>query len=76
MGEFFGLDGFYMKDVSRNPVGWHKDRLESLLISKAHAVGAKGITIGRLEADDRRNIAAGGDNSNQKNGHYCDCYVF
>lgn len=45
LGKKLGLKKLYMKDESKNPTFSHKDRLCSLLISKAVADGAPGITI-------------------------------
>lgn len=46
MGEYLGLDELYMKDESKNPTGSHKDRLASVIVSKALADGAKGVALG------------------------------
>lgn len=45
LGAHFGLDHLYMKDESKNPSLSHKDRLCSLLVSKALEAGAPGIVL-------------------------------
>lgn len=45
LGNYFGLHNVYMKDESKNPLMSHKDRLCSLLITKAVELGAPGIVI-------------------------------
>ncbi len=45
MGKQLGLEQLWMKDESKNPTMSHKDRLCSLIISKALAEKAPGITI-------------------------------
>ncbi|MEV0094323.1 pyridoxal-phosphate dependent enzyme [Streptomyces sp. NPDC050738] len=38
-------DGVFVKDESRNPTWSHKDRLNRVAVSAAHAVGAPGIVV-------------------------------
>lgn len=45
LGKEFGLSNLYMKDESKNPTMSHKDRMESLIVSKAVADGAPGVVI-------------------------------
>lgn len=45
MGQRLGLKNLWMKDESKNPTMSHKDRLCSLIVSKALSEGAPGITI-------------------------------
>lgn len=45
MGKKLGLNHLYMKDESKNPTMSHKDRLCSLIVSRALSEGAPGITI-------------------------------
>ena len=44
-GDFFGIDRVFIKDESRNPTWSHKDRMCSVLISKAVEFGAKVIAV-------------------------------
>lgn len=45
IGSEFGLENLYMKDESKNPTMSHKDRMCSLIVSKALADGAPGVVI-------------------------------
>ncbi|MBQ6388483.1 MAG: pyridoxal-phosphate dependent enzyme [Mogibacterium sp.] len=45
IGRELGLNSLYMKDESRNPTMSHKDRMCSLIVSKALADGAPGLVI-------------------------------
>lgn len=45
LGEALGIPQLYVKDESKNPTLSHKDRLESLIISKACADAAPGVVI-------------------------------
>ena len=45
IGKELGLNHLYMKDESKNPTMFHKDRMCSLIVSKALADGAPGVVI-------------------------------
>lgn len=45
LGETWNLDHLYLKDESQNPTWSYKDRLASVVVSKAVEVGAEVITI-------------------------------
>lgn len=45
IGKQLGLNNLFMKDESKNPTMSHKDRLCSLIVSRALSEGAPGITI-------------------------------
>lgn len=45
LGEKMGLHNLYMKDESKNPTMSHKDRMCSLIVSKALAEHAPGVVI-------------------------------
>lgn len=45
LGKEIGLSYLYMKDESKNPTMSHKDRMESLIVSKALADGVPGMVI-------------------------------
>jgi len=45
LGKKLGLSQLYMKDESKNPTMSHKDRMCSIIVSKALAEGALGLTI-------------------------------
>ncbi len=45
IGKKLGFNNLYMKDESKNPVMSHKDRMVSLMVTKAVAEGAPGMVI-------------------------------
>ena len=45
LGKALGFENLYVKDESRNPTGSHKDRLCAVIVSRALAEGAPGITV-------------------------------
>ncbi|MFI5265892.1 MAG: pyridoxal-phosphate dependent enzyme [Chloroflexota bacterium] len=45
LGERLGLERLYVKDESRNPTGSFKDRMASVVVSKARETGASAVTI-------------------------------
>ncbi|EFS25522.1 threonine synthase [Fusobacterium ulcerans ATCC 49185] len=45
LGKLWGLDNLYLKDESKNPTMSHKDRMCSLMISKAIEMKAPGVVI-------------------------------
>lgn len=45
LGTQLGFDNLYVKDESKNPTGSHKDRMCALIVSKALADKAPGITV-------------------------------
>ena len=45
LGTELGLEGLYVKDESKNPTMSHKDRMCSLLVTKAMEAGAPGLVI-------------------------------
>ena len=45
MGKILGLNNLYVKDESKNPTCSHKDRLCSIIVSKALADKAPGMTV-------------------------------
>lgn len=45
MASTLGIENIYMKDESKNPTMSHKDRMCSIIVSKALGDGAPGITI-------------------------------
>ncbi len=46
LGKKLGFNNLYMKDESKNPVMSHKDRMCSLMVTRALAEGAPGMVIG------------------------------
>ena len=45
LGQRLGLDRLYVKDESRNPTASFKDRMASVVVSKAREIGAWAVTI-------------------------------
>lgn len=45
LGKYLGLSELYMKDEAKNPTYSHKDRLASLLVSRAAYENAEGIAL-------------------------------
>lgn len=45
LGKLLGMENLYIKDESKNPTMSHKDRMCSLIVTKAKAENAQGVTI-------------------------------